>query len=191
MMSAAWPSFTAAWYSPSAATIFARRSRSASASFAIARCIFSGSTMSLISTAVTWVPHGPVCPSMTFLICRLMAAKRLPAIYGYRDHVDDGGLINVNWIFRRSAIYVHKILSGDAPSDLPVEFPTRLEMVVNLSRQGNRVRDSRVVSHSARRRSDRIIQLRPPCFAIRESVELPEWVNRFGSTMSAPCPVLL
>ena len=40
MMSAAWPSFTAAWYSPSAATIFARRSRSASASFAIARCMF-------------------------------------------------------------------------------------------------------------------------------------------------------
>ena len=45
MMSAAWPSFTAAWYSPSAAMIFARRSRSASASFAIARCIFSGSTL--------------------------------------------------------------------------------------------------------------------------------------------------
>ena len=109
-------------------------------------------------------------------VAELMAAKRLPAIYGYRDHVDDGGLINVNWIFRRSAIYVHKILSGDAPSVLPVEFPTRLEMVVNLSRQGNRVRDSRVVSHSARRRSDRIIQLRRPCFAIRESVELPEWV---------------
>src|SRR3954453_4510799 len=38
MMSAAWPSFTAAWYSPSAATILARRSRSASASLAIARC---------------------------------------------------------------------------------------------------------------------------------------------------------
>src|SRR6266851_7113268 len=53
MMSAAWPSFIAAWYSPSAATIFARRSRSASASFAMARCILSGSTMSLISTAVT------------------------------------------------------------------------------------------------------------------------------------------
>src|SRR5947209_3943609 len=68
MMSAASPSFTAAWYSPSAATIFARRSRSASASFAIARCILSGSTMSLISTAVTCVPHGSVCRSMTFLI---------------------------------------------------------------------------------------------------------------------------
>src|SRR6266851_10481770 len=74
MMSAAWPSFTAAWYSPSAATILARRSRSASASLAMARCILSGSTMSLISTAVTWVPHGSVWPSMTFLICSLMLA---------------------------------------------------------------------------------------------------------------------
>ena len=60
MMSAASPSFTAAWYSPSAATILARRSRSASASLAIARCMLSGSVMSLISTAVTCVPHGSV-----------------------------------------------------------------------------------------------------------------------------------
>src|SRR6202047_3066612 len=76
MMSAAWPSFTAAWYSPSAATIFARRSRSASAFFAIAPGILSGSTMSLISTAVTCVPHGSVCRSMKFLICSLMLAVR-------------------------------------------------------------------------------------------------------------------
>src|SRR5260370_19466981 len=74
MMSAAWPSFTAAWYSPSAATILARRSRSASASLAIARCMFSGSVMSLISTAVTWVPQGSVCWSMTFFIWSLMLA---------------------------------------------------------------------------------------------------------------------
>jgi len=45
---------------PSAATILARRSRSASASLAIARCMFSGSVMSLISTAVTWVPRARV-----------------------------------------------------------------------------------------------------------------------------------
>ena len=53
---------------------FARRSRSASASFAIARCILSGSVMSLISTAVTCVPHGSVCESMTSLICSLIFA---------------------------------------------------------------------------------------------------------------------
>ena len=69
-------------------------------------------------------------------IAVLMAAKRLPAVYGYREHVEDGGLISygvdTRWCSRRSATYVHKILNGTAPSDLPVEFPTRLFLVVNL-----------------------------------------------------------
>jgi len=69
-------------------------------------------------------------------IAPLMAAHRLPAIYGYREHVDDGGLISygvdLRWCFRRAAAFVHKILNGTAPGDLPVEFPTRLVMVVNL-----------------------------------------------------------
>jgi putative tryptophan/tyrosine transport system substrate-binding protein len=69
-------------------------------------------------------------------IAALMAAKRLPAVYGYREHVDDGGLlsygVDTRWCSRRSATYVHKILNGAAPSDLPVEFPTRLFLVVNL-----------------------------------------------------------
>src|SRR5580693_8609857 len=97
MMSAAWPSFTAAWYSPSAATIFARRSRSASASFAIARCILSGSTMSLISTAVTCVPHGSVCPSMTFLICSLDArgVRKKPIEAEASDHIAPSSLTDL------------------------------------------------------------------------------------------------
>jgi len=69
-------------------------------------------------------------------IAPLMAAHRLPAIYGYREHVDDGGLISygvdLRWCFRRAATFVHKILTGTAAGDLPVEFPTRLVMVVNL-----------------------------------------------------------
>ena len=69
-------------------------------------------------------------------IASLMAAHRLPAIYGYREHVDAGGLISygvdVGWCFRHAATFVHKILHDTAPGDLPVEFPTRLEMVVNL-----------------------------------------------------------
>ena len=60
----------------------------------------------------------------------------MPAIYGYREHVDDGGLISygvdLRACFRRGAFYVHKILNGVAPGDLPVEFPTKLELVVNL-----------------------------------------------------------
>src|SRR5271166_346945 len=69
-------------------------------------------------------------------IAELAAATRLPTIYGYREHVDDGGLISygvdLRACFRRGAYYVQKILSGVAPGDLPVEFPTKLELVVNL-----------------------------------------------------------
>jgi putative ABC transport system substrate-binding protein len=69
-------------------------------------------------------------------IAELAAATRLPTIYGYREHVDDGGLISygvdLRACFRRGAYYVQKILNGVAPSDLPVEFPTKLELVVNL-----------------------------------------------------------
>jgi putative ABC transport system substrate-binding protein len=69
-------------------------------------------------------------------IAALAATARLPAVYGYREHVDAGGLISygvdLRACFRRSAYFVDKILHGAMPSDLPVEFPTRLELVVNL-----------------------------------------------------------
>ena len=69
-------------------------------------------------------------------IVRLGAATRLPIVYGYREHVVDGGLISygvdLRECFRRSAVYVQKILTGTAPGDLPVEFPTKLELIVNL-----------------------------------------------------------
>jgi putative tryptophan/tyrosine transport system substrate-binding protein len=68
-------------------------------------------------------------------IAALAAATRLPAIYGFRDHVDAGGLasygVNLSENFHRAAAYVNKILKGAKPSDLPVEFPTKLELIVN------------------------------------------------------------
>jgi putative ABC transport system substrate-binding protein len=68
-------------------------------------------------------------------IAALVAAARLPAIYGFRDHVDAGGLgsygVNLDENFHRSATYVHKILKGAKPGDLPVEFPTKLELIIN------------------------------------------------------------
>src|SRR5262245_4079438 len=69
-------------------------------------------------------------------IASLAETIRIPAIYGFRDHVDAGGLIsygvNLAENFHRAATYVHKILKGAKPGDLPVEFPTKLELVINL-----------------------------------------------------------
>jgi putative ABC transport system substrate-binding protein len=69
-------------------------------------------------------------------IAALAAATRIPAVYGYREHVDDGGLISygvdLRACFRRAAYFVNKILNGVAPGDLPIEFPTNLELVINL-----------------------------------------------------------
>ena len=70
-------------------------------------------------------------------IAALAATARIPAIYGYREHVDDGGLVSygvdLRECFRRGAYYVDKIIKGAAPGNLPVEFPTKLELVINLS----------------------------------------------------------
>jgi putative ABC transport system substrate-binding protein len=69
-------------------------------------------------------------------VAALMAASRLPTVYGYREHVDAGGLISYGvdlaWCGRRAATFVQKILTGTPPGELPVEFPTRLELIINL-----------------------------------------------------------
>ena len=66
----------------------------------------------------------------------LAATSRLPAIYGYREMVEVGGLMSYGAHFadlhRRTATYVDKILKGAKPADLPVEQPTKFEMIVNL-----------------------------------------------------------
>jgi putative tryptophan/tyrosine transport system substrate-binding protein len=69
-------------------------------------------------------------------IAEAAASKRLPTVYGYREHVEAGGLvsygINLDWCQHREAYYVDKILKGTNPSDLPIEFPTNVELVINL-----------------------------------------------------------
>jgi putative tryptophan/tyrosine transport system substrate-binding protein len=69
-------------------------------------------------------------------IATTAAATRPPTVYGYREQVEAGGLIsygvNLYSGFHRAASYVYKILKGTPAADLPVEFPTKLELVINL-----------------------------------------------------------
>jgi len=70
------------------------------------------------------------------LIVALAARHRLPAIYAYRSHVMSGGLMSYGLDnldqYRRAAGYVDRILKGEKPADLPVQAPTKYELVVNL-----------------------------------------------------------
>jgi putative ABC transport system substrate-binding protein len=69
-------------------------------------------------------------------IVEFAAMKRLPSMYPYREYVDAGGLMsyapsNIE-LFRGAATYVDKILKGERPGDLPIQEPTKFELVINL-----------------------------------------------------------
>ena len=66
----------------------------------------------------------------------LAAKQRLPTMFGQREYAEAGGLMaygaNLSELFHRAATFVDKILKGAKPADLPVEQPTKFEMVINL-----------------------------------------------------------
>ena len=73
--------------------------------------------------------------SATSRIVELAASRKLPAIYQFREFAAVGGLMSYGRssdLCRRAATYVDKILKGAKPADLPVEQPTKFELVVNL-----------------------------------------------------------
>ena len=70
------------------------------------------------------------------LVIRLAAKQHTPAIYGFGYYARDGGLVSYGFdvrdIFMRAASYVDRILRGGQPADLPVQVPTKYELVINL-----------------------------------------------------------
>jgi putative ABC transport system substrate-binding protein len=82
------------------------------------------------------VPVNGVFQTNRALIAYLGLARHLPVIVGTRDYVEAGGLasygIDGKETHRRGAFYVDKILKGAKPADLPIEFPTKIELLINL-----------------------------------------------------------
>jgi putative ABC transport system substrate-binding protein len=70
-------------------------------------------------------------------ITQLAAKQRLPAIYAAREFVETGGLmsygVSYRDLYRRAAIYADKIFKGAKPADLPIEQPTKFELIINLT----------------------------------------------------------
>jgi putative tryptophan/tyrosine transport system substrate-binding protein len=94
-----------------------------------------GEIAALPNSGLVVVPH-PFTLIHRELIVALSARHRLPTIYPYRFFVSAGGLlsygVDVEDIFRDAAIYVDRLLRGTDPRDLPVQAPTRFELVINI-----------------------------------------------------------
>ena len=92
-------------------------------------------------------------------IADLAAKARLPAMYGSREHVEVGGLLayaaDYADLYRRGATYVDKILKGARPAGLPVEQPTKFELVINLKTAKAL---GLTIPRSVLRRADRVIE---------------------------------
>jgi ABC-type uncharacterized transport system substrate-binding protein len=82
------------------------------------------------------VVDDPLTVSSRTRIVSFAAQHRLPAMYGFREFAEAGGLMtfgaNLADLYRRAPVYVDKILKGAKPADLPVEQPTKFDLVINL-----------------------------------------------------------
>jgi putative ABC transport system substrate-binding protein len=87
------------------------------------------------ANALVVLPYATFFPERTRIVA-LAAKQRLPAVYAYRENVVAGGLMSYGADlvdqFRRSAAYVDRILQGAKPADLPIEQPTKFELVINM-----------------------------------------------------------
>jgi putative ABC transport system substrate-binding protein len=106
------------------------------------------------------VPGGnPILVARRDKLASFAQRSRLPTIYGAREYVDAGGLMSYGpstaELFRRAATFVDKILKGAKPADLPVEQPSKFELVINL-KTAKAV--GLTIPQSLLRRADQVIQ---------------------------------
>ena len=132
--------------SPGGGFYYSRLVENAASSMAIKPVSMAVKDASEIERAIIAFAHEPnggliVLPDVTTganrnLIVRLAATYGLPAVYSYRYVTAEGGLasygVDVGDLFRRAADYVDRVLRGDQPGDLPVQAPTKFELVINL-----------------------------------------------------------
>ena len=136
-------------------------------------------------------PHAlTLFPSTMFFnersrITDLAAKNRVPAMYQLREFVEAGGLMsygtNLADLFQRAATYVDKILKGAKPADLPVEQPTKFELVINLKTAkalGLEIPQTLLL------RADQIIQ--SPCWPAPRAVPAGAFVCSRGGDQGYP-----
>ena len=137
-------------YNPNVAVgggaFFLRAIESAAPSFALSFEIASVHTVADMEQVVEALARSPdgglVVPPDVFIVANraamiaLAARHRVPAVYAFRNMAAEGGLlsygVDVADLYRRSAAYVDRILRGADPGDLPIQAPTRFELVINL-----------------------------------------------------------
>jgi putative ABC transport system substrate-binding protein len=128
------------------ADLFQRPVEAAAPAFAVMPITVAARSVAELESAVDAFARTPtggllVLPDVTNLIHRdqiiaLAARHRLPAVYPYRYYAASGGLLSYGSeqadVFRRAASYVDRILKGASPGELPVQAPTKYELVINL-----------------------------------------------------------
>ena len=117
-----------------------------------------------------YVCADPLVITNRIRINTLALGARLPTMHGVREYVEAGGLMsygpNFPDLFRRAADYVDKILRGAKPADLPVEQPTKFDLVINLTTAKALGLDRPADAARARRRGDRITACAPERFVV-------------------------
>ncbi len=109
----------------------------------------------------------------------LALAARLPTMHGTREYVEAGGLMsygpNLPDLFRRAADFVDKILRGAKPADIPVEQPTKFDLVINLTTAKALGLDRAADAARPRRRGDRIERENCSRSRRRNAAGVPMW----------------